>query len=98
MARQALPLPTPGLVPEASVSAAPEVEESVEVAAPVAKKKVAASSKAKAKAKAPAVEEGEMIKVKAKQEGFFDCHRIAVGQVFEIKSMEQFSKHWMELL
>lgn len=96
MARQALPLPTPGLVPEASVSAAPEVEESVEVAAPVAKKKVAASSKAKAKA--PAVEEGEMIKVKAKQEGFFDCHRIAVGQVFEIKSMEQFSKHWMELL
>lgn len=96
MARQALPLPTPGLVPEASVSAAPEVEESVEVAAPAAKKKVAASSKAKAKA--PAVEEGEMIKVKAKQEGFFDCHRIAVGQVFEIKSMEQFSKHWMELL
>ena len=96
MARQALPLPTPGLVPEASVSAAPEVEESVKVAAPAAKKKVAASSKAKAKA--PAVEEGEMIKVKAKQEGFFDCHRIAVGQVFEIKSMEQYSKHWMELL
>ena len=36
-----------------------------------------------------------MIRVKAIQLGYFNHRRIKVGDIFEIRNMQQFSKHWM---
>lgn len=89
-----LPAPTPAAsLPAPSPVEVPMAEEAAPVVAPVSAK----ASKLSAKGKS-AKSADEPIKVRATANGFFDCVRIRPGDVFEIKSMEQFSKRWMELV
>lgn len=91
-----LPAPTPAAsLPAPTPVEVPMAQEAAPVVAPVSEKASKLSAKGKSVAQKSA---DEPIKVRATGNGFFDCVRIRPGDVFELKSMEQFSKRWMELV